>query len=197
MATSAARASSGSFHAYTCSSPRNSVPTVHQPEARQTRISYSKHVALLSPRMQGFYRTNPTPLRLDSRASEARIKRAGSPEERAGGDKTIIAQSSGSGTFGPISNQQFAAASLLPVVEPHYAGLIAIMMGFAGMIYWALYKFAGFVGQAAGTIPQEGGSESIGEGRDSGKGSKVENVKASAGIRMGKDGVDCSTFGRN
>ena len=160
-------------------------------------VTRPRHVdldlAFLSPRMLGIYRANQTFQGLGMPAKD-KIEQHGSSEEGSSADKTIIAHSLGSRTFGQGPNRQVVAASLLPAVEPHYAGLIAIVIVFMALIYFALYKFADFVSHAAGTIPLEGSEELTGEyqppSQGAGIGSRPEDVQASRGVRMERAGTD-------
>ncbi len=177
---------------YTYSTPRNSVPVAHRPEAPQTPVTHSRHIAFLSPRMQGFNRPNPA-FEGFAAASKAKSNRHGSPEKRSGDDETKIAQPAGSKTFGQISNQ-VVAASVIPGLGSHYARPIAIVLIFVGLICCALSQIAVIVRKAAGTIPLDGGNEFTSEhqppGQNSGTGSRPEDAQASEGINKAAEGVD-------
>lgn len=141
MYTSPAPASSEPFQTYAISTPRDRVPSSNRPESRQTPVTHLTHVALLSPRMQGFYSVSPTFGGVGASASKV----TGQPDSReeAIGDDNTIAQLPDSKTVGQISDRQVIAANVFPVLEPHYAGPIAVVITIGALIYYALYRFAG------------------------------------------------------
>ena len=188
--TSPAPAPAGSSKTYTYSTPRNRVPIAHQPEVRQTPVTHSEHVALLSPRMQGVSGANPTFESFGASVSKVGVKLPGPPEGNGSNDQKPIAQPTDLKAFGQISNQEVAAASLLPPVGPHYAIVIILVALACG----ALCIIAGLVRRAAGAIPLEGTDESSGEfqapDRDSNAGSGQGQGRPSGGINMKSVGAN-------
>jgi hypothetical protein len=191
--TPPAPASTGSSQAYTYSTPRNTVPSSHRTEVRPTPVAESPQVALLSPRMQGFRRPNPTSGSPGASAPKANAAQP-PPVESMGDDKTIVAQPSGSETSAQTSTQQVVAANLFPVEAPNYVGPIVAVIILATLIYCALYKIAGPGPPVAQTNPLEGGNEFRGQyqppGRGSGSGSRPENAQASEGVKIKSEGAD-------
>jgi hypothetical protein len=187
--TPPAPASTGHSQAYTYSSPRNTVPSARQPDVAQRPVTQSPHVALLSPRMQGFNRAIPTSRNPGASAPKADTTTAQPPPaQTVADDQTIIAQPPGLETSGQISTQQVVAANLFPVEGPNYAGPIAAVIILVTLIYYALYKIAGPNGQVAKTNPLAGGNGFKGQyqppARDSTGGSKPEGTQTAGKIRM-------------
>jgi hypothetical protein len=191
---SPAPASAGLSQTSTASTPRNTAPDARPTEVRQTPVTNSQHVAFLSPRMQGAYHSNSNFESLGAPAAKASPGQPSAPEESVA-DKTIAAQptDSNTSTSGRISSQQILAADLLPLAEPHYAGPLAVVIIFVGLIYYALYRIAGSGGQTARTNSLEADNRSRGEypvaGQGSGSGSRLDDVRSSPGIAAGSSGA--------
>lgn len=195
--SSPAPASSGHYQTYTYSAPRDTSPNVHQAEVRPTPVTHSSHVALLTPRLQGIYQTNPIFESRNAPASKANNR----PDESSRDAKAIVAQPSGSNTPPPIPSQQVVAANLFPIEGPSYAGPLTAVIILGALIYYALYRIAGSGRQVAPTQALEGSTGFRGEyqppGRAPGSGSTSQDTQTSNKIRMGSEEAEGPTDGKS
>jgi hypothetical protein len=156
---SAALASSGHFQASVCSTPRNSSPRVHQTPASQKAPGHLRHVAFLSPRLQGIYSVKSSSQNADPIASRADATQPASQEQRVDEGSAVIAQPPNTNAPKHVPNRQVVAAILLPDFQPHYAAPLVVVTIFAALVYWWLYRFAGSGQQVAQTNPLQGGND--------------------------------------
>lgn len=156
---SASLASSGHFEASVCSTPRNSSPSVHQTPARQGSPGHLRHVAFLSPRLQGIYSVRSSSQNADATVSRAAATQPASLEQRVDEDSTATAQPPYTNAPRHVPNRQVVAAILLPDFQPHYAAPLVVVTIFAALVYWWLYRFAGSGQQVAQANPLQGGTD--------------------------------------
>jgi hypothetical protein len=149
--------------------------------------------------MEGIYHQNQTFESVGAPASKSSPRQPLSPEESVA-YKTIAVQPTASNTSGRISSQQILAADLLPLAEPHYAGPLAVVIVFVGLIYYALYRIAGSGGQTGRTNSLEGDNRIRGEYPSArqvpGNGLGSDDARGSPGITAGSQGAGESTTHR-